>query len=77
MMLSSLVFWIFFLSFNFSLLKIKINELHTEIDSLKDNQIKTENNFYQNFNNDLFSTIEKDNSIDFNFTPEQINLNED
>ena len=60
--------------FKISLLKIKINELHTEIDSLKDNQIKTENNFYQNFNNDLFSTIEKDNSIDFNFTPEQIKL---
>ena len=60
--------------FKISLLKIKINELHTEIDSLKDNQIKTENNFYQNFNNDIFSTIEKDNSIDFNFTPEQIKL---
>lgn len=61
--------------FKISLLKIKINELHSEMDFLKDRQIKTQNNFYQNINDNLLSTIDKDQqSIDFNFTPEQIKL---
>ena len=61
--------------FKISLLKIKINELHSEIDFLKDNKIKNQNNFNQNMNENIFSNIEKEqNSIDFNFTPEQIKL---
>ena len=61
--------------FKISLLKIKINELHSEMDFLKDRQIRTQNNFYQNINDNLLSTIDKDQqSIDFNFTPEQIKL---
>ena len=56
--------------FKISLLKIKINELHSEIDFLKDRQIKT-----QNINDNFLSTIDKDQqSIDFNFTPEQIKI---
>ena len=61
--------------FKISLLKIKINELHSEIDFLKDKKIKNQNNFNPNMNDNIFSTIEKEqNSIDFNFTPEQIKL---
>ena len=61
--------------FKISLLKIKINELHSEIESLKNKQIQNQNNFYQKFNDNVLSTIDKDqNSIDLNFTPEQIKL---
>ena len=62
--------------FKISLLKIKINELHSEINFLKDRQGRTQSNFYQPPNDNLLSTIEKDQqqSIDFNFTPEQIKL---
>ena len=61
--------------FKISLLKIKINELHSEIDFLKGSKMKNQNNFNQNINDNIFSNIEKEqNSIDFNFTPEQIKL---
>ena len=62
--------------YKISLLKIKINELHSEVDALqKNNQIRNVNNFYPNNNDNLLSTIERDqNSIDLNFTPEQIKL---
>ena len=63
--------------YKISLLKIKINELHSELNALQNNnQIRGVNNFYPNNNNDnLLSTIERDqNSIDLNFTPEQIKL---
>ena len=61
--------------FKISLLKIKINELHSELDILQDKKIKNQNNFYQNINDNLISTIDKEqNSLDFNFTPEQIKL---
>ena len=62
--------------FKISLLKIKINELHSEKQLLEEKQMKNQNNFYQNFNNDnIYPNFDKDqNSIDFNFTPDQINL---
>ena len=61
--------------FKISLLKIKINELHSEMEFLRDKNIKNQNNFYQNINDNILSTIDKEqNSIDFNFTPEQIKL---
>ncbi len=61
--------------FKISLLKIKINELHSEKEFLRDKNIKNQNNFYQNINDNILSTIDKEqNSIDFNFTPEQIKL---
>ena len=61
--------------FKISLLKIKIKELHSEIELLRNNQIKNTNNFYQNINDNILSTFEKEqNSIDYNFTPEQIKL---
>ena len=61
--------------FKISLLKIKINELHSEMEFFRDKNIKNQNNFYQNINDNILSTIDKEqNSIDFNFTPEQIKL---
>ena len=61
--------------FKISLLKIKIKELHSEIELLRNNQIKNNNNFYQNINDNILSNFEKEqNSIDYNFTPEQIKL---
>ena len=59
--------------FKISILKIKVNELHSEIAFLQERQIQTSNNIIQQ--NNLLSTIEKDrNSIEFNFTPEQMKL---
>ena len=53
--------------FKISVLKIKVNELHSEIEFLQEKQIKTPINY--------LSTIEKDkNSLDSNYTPEQIKI---
>ena len=63
--------------FKISLLKIKINELYTEIQTLRDRdkQIRGSHNLFQPLNDNYLSTIEKDpQSIDLNFTPEQIKL---
>ena len=63
--------------FKISLLKIKINELYSEIQSLRDRdkQIRGSHNLFQPLNDNYLSTIEKDpQSIDLNFTPEQIKL---
>ncbi len=61
--------------FKISLLKIKINELHSEIEILQNKQIKNQNNFYQKLNDNVLSSIDKDqNSIELNFTQEQIKL---
>jgi hypothetical protein len=61
--------------FKISLLKMKINELYTEIKFLKENKNRGQNNFYQPFNDNYISSIEKEQqSIDYNFTPEQIKL---
>ena len=59
--------------FKISILKIKVNELHSEIAFLQERQIQASNNIIPQDN--LLSTIEKDkNYIEFNFTPEQIKL---
>ena len=59
--------------FKISILKIKVNELHSEIAFLQERQIQTSNNIIQQDN--LLSTIEKDkNYIEFNLTPEQMKL---
>ena len=61
--------------FKISLLKIKINELHSEIEFLQDKQIKNQNNFYQSMSDKILSNIDKEQqSLDLNFTPEQIKL---
>ena len=62
--------------FKISLLKIKINELHAEIEILQEKQCKENNNLYQNNTDDNFlNSIDKEqNSLDFIFTPEQMNL---
>ena len=61
--------------FKISLLKIKINELHSEIEFLQNKQIQNQNNFFQKINDNVLSTIDKDQqSIELNFTPEQIKL---
>ena len=66
--------------FKISLLKIKIKELHSEIGFLQDKQLKRNinnngNKFYQPLNENFFSTLEKEQqSIEFNFTPEQIKI---
>ena len=53
--------------FKISILKIKVNELHSEIEFLQEKQIKSPNNY--------LSTIEKDkNSLDSNYTPEQMKI---
>ena len=53
--------------FKISVLKIKVNELHSEIEFLQEKQIKTPINY--------LSTIEKDkNSLDSNYTPEQMKI---
>ena len=53
--------------FKISILKIKVNELHSEIKFLQEKQIKTPNNY--------LPTIEKDkNSLDSNYTPEQMKI---
>ena len=60
--------------FKISILKIKVNELHSEIAFLQERQIQYVNSFNPRQEN-LLSTIEKDkNSIEFNFTPEQMKL---
>ena len=60
--------------FKISILKIKVNELHSEIAFLQEKQIQYVNSFNPRQEN-LLSTIEKDkNSIEFNFTPEQMKL---
>ena len=57
--------------FKISVLKIKVNELHSEIEFLQERQIKTPYNFFKQEN--LLSTIEKDgNSLDLNFTPDNM-----
>ena len=59
--------------FKISILKIKVNELHSEIAFLQEKQIQSPINIYRQEN--LLSTVEKEkNSIDFNFTPEQMKL---
>ena len=59
--------------FKISILKIKVNELHSEIAFLQERQIQASNNIIPQDN--LLSTIQKDkNYIEFNFTPEQIKL---
>ena len=56
--------------FKISVLKIKVNELHSEIDFLQEKQFKEQYNIFNQEN--LLSTIEKErNSIDYNLTPEQ------
>ena len=63
--------------FKISILKIKINELHSEIAFLQEKQIKSPEIFFKGDNN-VLSTIEKErNSINFNFTPEQMKSIED
>ena len=60
--------------FKISILKIKVNELHSEIAFLQERQIQYVNSFNPRQEN-LLSTIEKEkNSIEFNFTPEQMKL---
>ena len=59
--------------FKISVLKIKVNELHSEIGFLQEKQIKSPNNIFLQGN--LLSTIEKEkNPINLNFTPEQMKL---
>jgi DNA repair exonuclease SbcCD ATPase subunit len=59
--------------YKISLLKIKINELHSEIGFLQEKEIKNQNNFFQPVNDNLISNIDKERqSLDFNFTPDQI-----
>ena len=59
--------------YKISLLKIKINELHSEIGFLQEKEIKNQNNFFQPMNENLLSNVDKERqSIDFNFTPDQI-----
>ena len=59
--------------FKISVLKIKVNELHSEIEFLQEKQIKNVNNMFQQEN--LLSTIEKDrNILDLNFTPEHMKI---
>ena len=59
--------------FKISVLKIKVNELHSEIGFLQEKQIKSPNNIFLQGN--PLSTIEKEkNPINLNFTPEQMKL---
>ena len=59
--------------FKISVLKIKVNELHSEIEFLQEKQIRNVNNMFRQEN--LLATIEKDrNSLDFNFTPEHMKI---
>ena len=60
--------------FKISILKIKINELHSEIEFLQEKQIKSPEIFFKGDNN-ILSTIEKErNSLNLNFTPDQMKL---
>ena len=57
--------------FKISLLKIKINELYSEINFLKDKQINNQYNFFQPMNDNVASKNNKDQQfIDINYTPE-------
>ena len=59
--------------FKISVLKIKVNELHSEIEFLQEKQIRNVNNMFRQEN--LLATIEKDrNTLDFNFTPEHMKI---
>ena len=59
--------------YKISILKIKINELHSEIGFLQEKEIKNQNNFFQPMNDNLLSNVDKERqSLDFNFTPDQI-----
>ena len=59
--------------FKISVLKIKVNELHSEIEFLQEKQIRSVNNMFRQEN--LLATIEKDrNTLDFNFTPEHMKI---
>ena len=59
--------------FKISVLKIKVNELHSEIEFLQEKQIRNVNNMFRQEN--LLATIEKDrNTLDFDFTPEHMKI---
>ena len=59
--------------FKISVLKIKVNELHSEIEFLQEKQIRNVNNIFRQEN--LLANIEKErNSLDFNFTPEHMKI---
>ena len=59
--------------FKISVLKIKVNELHSEIEFLQEKQIRNVNNMVRQEN--LLATIERDrNTLDFNFTPEHMKI---
>jgi DNA repair exonuclease SbcCD ATPase subunit len=61
--------------FKISLLKIKINELYSEIQTLKGSQIRSSTSYFQPLNDNYLSSIEKERqTVDLNFTPEQIKL---
>ena len=59
--------------FKISVLKIKVNELHSEIEFLQERQIKSQYDFFRQEN--LLSTIgKKKDVIDINFSPDQMKL---
>ena len=61
--------------FKISLLKIKINELYSEIQTLRGSQMRSSTSYFQPLNDNYLSSIEKERqSVDLNFTPEQIKL---
>ena len=62
--------------FKISVLKMKVNELHSEIEFLREKQIKMPYNIFNQEN--LLSNIAKErNNLNYNFTPEQMKIEPD